>query len=99
MRDPAHLNPTVVFAPTADEFLDGYATTRSRLVIVTLKHVLGQAYVYHAGGQDGLTRKHWTFLKTAPSNRDRQRHQRGFLPQIGKLPHPASLLWRRGHGN
>ncbi len=57
MRDPAHLNPTVVFAPTADEFLDGYATTRSRLVIVTLKHVLGQAYVYTPVGKTGWTRK------------------------------------------
>ena len=27
LRDPAHLNPVVVFAPTADEFLNSSATT------------------------------------------------------------------------
>ena len=57
MRDPAHLHPTVVFAPTSDEFLNGYATTRSRLVVVTLKHVLGQAYIYTPVGKTGWTHK------------------------------------------
>jgi prolyl oligopeptidase len=57
MRDPAHLKPTVVFAPTADEFLDQTATTRSHVVITTLKHVLGRAYVYTPTGQDGWSRK------------------------------------------
>jgi prolyl oligopeptidase len=56
MRDPAHLKPTVVFAPTADEFLDGSMTTHSRLVVATLKHVLGRAYVYTPTGQDGWTK-------------------------------------------
>lgn len=55
LRDPAHLHPTVVFAPTADEFLDGYATTKSRLLITTLQHVLGRAYVYTPAGKDGWT--------------------------------------------
>jgi prolyl oligopeptidase len=54
-RDPAHLHPVVVFAPTADEFLDGYATTHSRLIVTTLKHVLGRAYVYTPTGKDGWT--------------------------------------------
>jgi len=54
-RDPEHLKPTVVFAPTADEFLSGAATTRSHLVITTLKHVLGQAYVYTPAGNDSWT--------------------------------------------
>ncbi|HVT96601.1 MAG TPA: prolyl oligopeptidase family serine peptidase [Acidobacteriaceae bacterium] len=53
VRDPAHLKPTVVFAPTADEFLSGAATTRSRLILTTLKHVLGRAYVYTPSGEDG----------------------------------------------
>jgi prolyl oligopeptidase len=57
LQDPAHLNPTIVFAPTSDEFLNGEATTRSRLVVATLKHVLGQAYVYTPTGKDGWTRK------------------------------------------
>jgi prolyl oligopeptidase len=57
LRDPANLHPTVVFAPTSDEFLDGEVTTRSRLIVVTLKHVLGQAYVYTPTGKDGWSHK------------------------------------------
>lgn len=57
LRDPAHLRPTVVFAPTADEFLNDYATTHSRLIVGTLKHVLGQAYVYTPAGKDGWSRQ------------------------------------------
>ena len=53
LRDPAHLKPTVVFAPTADEFLNGMATTHSRLIVATLKHVLGRAYVYTPTGKEG----------------------------------------------
>ena len=50
MRDPTHLKPTVVFAPTADEFLGGVSSTRSHLIVTTMKHVLGQAYVFTPGG-------------------------------------------------
>jgi prolyl oligopeptidase len=57
LRDPAHLSPTVVFAPTADEFLNGFATTHSRLILATLKHVLGRAYVYTPSGKDGWSIK------------------------------------------
>lgn len=57
MRDPSHLKPTVVFEPTADEFLDGASTTRSHLVVTTLKHVLGQAYVYTPAANGGWTRR------------------------------------------
>lgn len=57
MRDPAHLRPAVVFAPSSDEFLNEVATTRSRLILTTLKHVLGQAYVYTPSGKDGWTHR------------------------------------------
>jgi prolyl oligopeptidase len=57
MRDPAHLHPTVVFAPTSDEFLNEVATTRSHVVVTTLKHVLGQAYVYAPADKDSWTRR------------------------------------------
>jgi prolyl oligopeptidase len=53
LADPAHLKPTVVFEPTADEFLvklsngsDGTAFTHGHLLLTTLKHVQGRAYVY-----------------------------------------------------
>lgn len=57
LRDPAHLVPSVIFAPTADEFLDGVATTHSHLILVTLKHVLGRAYIYTPAANDGWTSK------------------------------------------
>jgi prolyl oligopeptidase len=46
LKDPAHLKPSIVFAPTASEFLESSATTKSRLLITTLKHVQGRAYIY-----------------------------------------------------
>ena len=55
LHDPAHLKPTVVFAPTSDEFLGSVATTHSHLLITTLKHVLGRAYVYTPTGKSGWT--------------------------------------------
>ena len=49
LKDPAHLRPAVVFEPTAQEFLGGVATTRDRLIVATLAHVQGRAYVYTPG--------------------------------------------------
>ena len=53
LRDPAHLKPTVIFEPTAEEFMiksssggDGIGITRSHLLLTTLNHVQGRAYVY-----------------------------------------------------
>jgi prolyl oligopeptidase len=46
IKDPANLKPSIVFEPTADEFLQGAATTKSRLLLTTLKHVQGRAYIY-----------------------------------------------------
>jgi prolyl oligopeptidase len=45
LRDPSHLKPTVVFAPTSQEFLHSMAITRNRLIVTTLDHVQGRAYV------------------------------------------------------
>ncbi len=45
-KDPAHLKPEIVFAPTATEFLESSATTKTRLVVTTLNNVQGRAYVY-----------------------------------------------------
>jgi prolyl oligopeptidase len=56
VKDPAHLKPTIVFEPGADEFLDGASTTKTRLLVTTLKHVQGRAYVYTPGAT-GWTRK------------------------------------------
>jgi prolyl oligopeptidase len=46
LADPSHLRPTVIFAPTADEFANDLQITRNHLVLTTLKNVQGRAYVY-----------------------------------------------------
>jgi prolyl oligopeptidase len=46
LSDPAHLKPSIVFEPTAEEFLDGADTTHGKLLLTTLNHVRGRAYVY-----------------------------------------------------
>jgi prolyl oligopeptidase len=46
LADPAHLKPTAVFTPTTQEFLEGASTTKTRLIVTTLNHVRGRAYVY-----------------------------------------------------
>jgi len=51
-KDPLHLKPVVVFAPTAQEFADSVATTRHHLVLTTLEHVQGRAYIV-TRGKDG----------------------------------------------
>ncbi len=49
LNHPDALKPSIIFEPTADEFLQDVATTRSRLLLTTLKHVQGAAYVYDPG--------------------------------------------------
>jgi prolyl oligopeptidase len=56
MKDPAHLKPEIIFEPTADEFLGSAAITKSRLLLTTLKHVQGRAYIY-TPGPSGWTHK------------------------------------------
>ena len=46
-KDPLHLKPTIVFAPTATEFAqEDIATTKDRLIVTTLENVQGRAYIY-----------------------------------------------------
>jgi prolyl oligopeptidase len=45
-RDPEHLKPEVVFAPTAHEFAQSTEMTRNHLMLTTLENVQGRAYVY-----------------------------------------------------
>ena len=52
-QDPAHLKPTTIFTPSAVEFAQEVQTTRDHLVLTTLEHVQGRAYIYtlSAGGR------------------------------------------------
>ncbi|MGA8089083.1 MAG: prolyl oligopeptidase family serine peptidase [Terracidiphilus sp.] len=62
--DPVHLKPTVLFAPTSQEFAQQVATTKNHVLLTTLEHVQGRAYVY-TRGKDGR----WTRTKLAvPDN-------------------------------
>jgi prolyl oligopeptidase len=56
-KDPEHLKPTVIFAPSVDEFEQQIATTKDDLLMTTLKHVQGRAYVYTHGTDGGWVRK------------------------------------------
>ena len=54
--DPAHLKPTILFAPTAKEFAQGLATTKNHVLLTTLENVQGRAYVYTRGRNGKWTR-------------------------------------------
>jgi len=56
-KDPLHLKPTVIFAPTAQEFEQWFSTTKNHLIVATLDHVQQRAYVYTLGGGAHWTRK------------------------------------------
>ncbi len=95
LKDPAHLKPSIVFTPTPDEFLEGAATTKSRLLVTTLKHVQGRAYIYTP------TLTGWTHKELpVPANVSvnvvsHQRRQRQLLPRHHRIPHPVLALPRR----
>jgi len=56
-KDPLHLKPTVVFAPTAVEFAQSVDTTKNHLLITTLEHVQGRAYSYSLNATGAWTRR------------------------------------------
>jgi prolyl oligopeptidase len=56
-KDPMRLSPTVVFAPTAQEFAQRLVTTKNHLILTSLEHVQGRAYVYTLGSDGQWTRK------------------------------------------
>lgn len=56
-KDPVHLKPTVVFAPTAQEFEQWFITTKNHMILATLEHVQQRAYVYTLSGNGSWTRK------------------------------------------
>lgn len=47
-RDPAHLQPVLLYAPGARESLGSVAATHSNLVVTTFDNVRGRAFVYRA---------------------------------------------------
>jgi prolyl oligopeptidase len=49
LADPAHLVPSLVYAPADRETIDEVATTRDRALITTFENVKGRAYVLTPG--------------------------------------------------
>jgi prolyl oligopeptidase len=92
-KDPLHLKPTVVFAPTAREFAQNVESTKDRLLLTTLDHVQGRAYVYSRSSEGS-----WTSRKLpVPDNQTvnivttNWSDNRFFLSLAGFLT-PSSLL-------
>jgi prolyl oligopeptidase len=56
-KHPERLKPAVVFAPTAQEFVQQVEITKNHLLLTTLEHVQGRAYVYTVGSGGVWTRK------------------------------------------
>lgn len=56
-NDPVHLKPTVIFTPTTQEFAQEVDITKRRLLVATLEHVQGRAYVYTREANGSWTRK------------------------------------------
>jgi prolyl oligopeptidase len=54
-KDPVHLKPTVIFTPTAEEFGQEAAVTKNHLILTTLDHVQGRAYIYSHGPKNTWT--------------------------------------------
>jgi prolyl oligopeptidase len=56
-KDPVHLKPTVIFTPTAQEFGQEASVTKNHLILTTLDHVQGRAYIYTHGPKNVWTSK------------------------------------------
>ena len=87
------MKPTLVFAPTGQEFEQWFMTTKNHLVLATLEHVQGRAYVYTPRSDGGWTRKrlpvpdNQTIYSATASRMD----DRFFLGMEGFLSPPS--LW------
>ena len=56
-KDPQHLKPSVVFMPSATEFVQRVAATKSHLLLTTLENVQGRVYTYTPGAKGTWTKK------------------------------------------
>jgi prolyl oligopeptidase len=56
-KDPANLQATLLFSPTAEEFEQEVVPTSNHVLLTTLQHVQGRAYVYTRGKSGAWTRQ------------------------------------------
>ncbi len=100
-KDPVRLKPTVVFAPTSQEFEQWFVTTKNHMILSTLEHVQGRAYVYTMGSDGDWTRKrlpvpdNLTIDDATASRTD----DRFFLGLTGFLNPPSLWLGDAGDGS
>ena len=100
-KDPARLKPTVVFAPTAQEFEQWFSTTKNHLILATLEHVQQRAYVYTVGKDGSWMRKRLPVpdnLTIDPATASRT-DDRFFLGMEGFLTPPSLWLGDAGDGS
>jgi prolyl oligopeptidase len=56
-KDPVHLKPAIIFTPSTEEFAQEVAVTKNHLLLTTLDHVQGRAYIYTRSSNNTWTRK------------------------------------------
>lgn len=92
-KDPQHLKPQVVFAPTATEFEQSVSSTKNYLLLTTLDNVQGRVYSYAFNPKTGWTRRKLTVPdnETVAVVTTNWSDNRFFLSLTGFLT-PSSLL-------
>ncbi len=95
-QDPTHLKPTTIFTPTAQEFAQTVALTKTRLLLTTLEHVQGRAYIYTPGPTWKQTRLAVPENSTVDVVTTNTSDDKFFLRLTGFIT-PSSLMF--GEGN
>jgi prolyl oligopeptidase len=100
-KDQVRLKPTVVFAPSAQEFAQWSLTTKNHMILATLEHVQQRSYVYTVGSDGNWTRNrlpvpdNLTIKSAAASHTD----DLFFLGLEGFLTPPALWLGDAANGS
>ena len=100
-KDPVGLKPTVVFAPTAEEFEEFHGTTKNHLIVATLDHVQQRVYVYTMGSDGNWARKALSIPanSTIGSATFSKTDDRFFMGLEGFLTPPSLWLGDAGEGS
>ncbi|MGB8028715.1 MAG: prolyl oligopeptidase family serine peptidase [Terracidiphilus sp.] len=100
-KDQAHLKPTVVFAPTAQEFEQEFSVTKNHLLLTTLDNVQGRAYVYTRDRDGQWSRKRLPVEdnQTIDLVSESLTDDRFFLSVEGFLTPPSLWLGDAGKGS
>lgn len=94
MADPEHLKPAILFEPTSQEFLQEWATTKNHVLLLTLEHVQGRAYVFTRQKDGKWTRRKLPIAdnQAIAISSTNLLDDRFFLSQTGFLTPPGVIL-------